>query len=101
MRLTSIGVNLIVAVTIALAAYVASSVRIKALDTELQASKAAIKDEREAAAAKSEGIHTKLAESEKKRRDHNQAAETAMQILSLLDNKQEPQAAELLDKLDM
>ncbi|HET6343719.1 MAG TPA: tetratricopeptide repeat protein [Myxococcota bacterium] len=100
-RLSSVGVNLIVAVTIAIAAYVVSSIRIKHYEGEIGVLQDAVKDEHTSAQSKNEDLHTKLADLEKKRRLHDQASEVASQILTLLDNKQEKEAGDLLDKLDL
>lgn len=100
-RLSSVGVNLIVAVTIALAAYVVSSVRIKGYETELATARAAVKEEHETAVTKGEDMRNKLAEAEKKRRAHDQASDVATQVLTMLDNKQDKEAGDMLDKLDI
>ena len=100
-RLSSVGVNLIVAITIAVAAYVVSSVRIKGYETELATARAAVKEEHESALSKGEDMRNKLAEQEKKRRAHDQASDVATQVLTLLDNKQDKEAGDMLDKLDI
>jgi tetratricopeptide (TPR) repeat protein len=100
-RLSSIGVNLIVAVTIAIAAYVVSSVRAKHYENQIGSLQDAVKDEHASAQSKNEDLHVKLADLEKKRRAHDQASDVAVQLLTLLDNKQEKEAGDLLDKLDL
>lgn len=100
-RLSSVGVNLIVAVTIALAAYVVSAVRVKNYEGEIATLKGEVKDEHEAAQGKNDDLHTKLADLEKKRRLHDQASEVASQLVTLLDNKQDKEAGDLLDKLEI
>lgn len=101
MRMSSIGVNVIVAATIGLAAYLVSSVRVKGYEGEIASLQAAVKDEHDAAVKKNEDLHNKLTELEKKRRAHDQSSDVAIQIFTLLDNKQEKEAGDLLDKLDM
>ena len=100
-RLSSIGVNLIVAVTIAIAAYVVSSVRIKGYESEIASLKSVAQEDRDSAATKSDDLHGKLGDLEKRRRLHDQASEVANQVLTLLDNKQDHEAGDLLDKLDI
>ena len=100
-RLSSVGVNLIVAVTIAVAAYVVSTVRIKGYETDLATARAAVKEEHDSALTKGEDMRNKLAELEKKRRAHEQASDVATQVLTLLDNKQDKEAGDMLDKLDI
>ena len=99
-RLSSVGVNLIVAVTIAVAAYMVSAMRIKNYESEVTALKAEVKDEHEAAQSKNDELHTKLSDLEKKRRLHDQAGDVAVQIVGFLDKQQDKEAADLLDKFD-
>lgn len=101
MRMSSIGVNIIVAATIGLAAYLVSSVRVKGYENEIASLQAAVKDEHDAAVKKNEDLHNKLSDIEKKRRAHDQSSDVAIQVFTLLDNKQEKEAADLLDKIDM
>jgi TolA-binding protein len=101
MRMSSLGVNIIVAATIGIAAYLVSSVRMKGYEGEIASLQTAVKEEHEAAVKKNEDLHNKLSELEKKRRAHDQSSEVAMQVFTLLDNKKEKEAGDLLDKLDL
>jgi len=101
MRMSSIGVNIIVAATIGLAAYLVSSVRMKGYEGEIASLQTAVKEEHEAAVKKNEDLHNKLSDLEKKRRAHDQSSDVAIQIFTLLDNRQEKEAGDLLDKLDL
>jgi TolA-binding protein len=101
MRMSSVGVNIIIAATIGIAAYLVSSVRIKGYEQEIAGLNTAVKEEHEAAIKKNEDLSAKLTEVEKKRRAHDQSADVATTIFTLLDNKQEKEAGDLLDKLDL
>ena len=100
-RLNSFGVNLMIALVIALAAYVVSSVRIKSYEAELSAVQAAAKGQGAEAARKLDEAHKKLLEVERKRGRYEQASDVAVHVLNLLDTNQDTQAGELLDKLNM
>ena len=100
-RLSSIGVNLIVAVTIAVAAYLISSVRLKTYETEIVSLRSAVQSERETGLSKTEELRVKVSEADRKKRQQEQASDAALRVVTLLDNKQEKEAGDLLDKLDM
>jgi tetratricopeptide (TPR) repeat protein len=100
-RLSSIGVNLIVAVTIAVAAYLISSVRLKTYETEIVSLRSAVQSERETALSKTEELRARVAEADRKKRQQEQASDAALRVVTLLDSKQDKEAGLLLDKLDM
>ncbi len=99
-RLSSIGVNLIVAVTIAVAAYLISSVRLKTYEAEIVSLRSAVQSERETGLSKTEELRVRVAEADRKKRLQEQASDAALRVVTLLDNKQEKEAGDLLDKLD-
>lgn len=100
-RLSSIGVNLIVAVTIALSAYMVYALRVQVFETEIVALKEAVRDEHIAAQGKSDALNAKVQAEDSKRADSESAAKLALTILNLTDSRQDTQAADVLEKLDV
>lgn len=98
-RMAGIGVNLIVAVTIAAAGYMVSTMRSKSFEGEIANLHTLLSDEKAHAQAQGDAQQKKMGEAEKKRRAHEHASDSAMQILGLLDNHQDKEAGDLLDKL--
>lgn len=100
-RVASIGVHLIVAVTLGIAAYAVSSVRDRASEHEIATLQATLKEEHEAAQGRVDELRARLSEVEKKRRLHDQASEVAAQMHTLLEARQETEAGALLGKLEI
>jgi TolA-binding protein len=100
-RLSSIGVNLIVAVTIALSSYMVYAMRVRVFETEIASLKEAVRDEHLAARAKTDELAARVLEEDKRHQQGTKAAQMAVRILDLLDARQEKEATDLLDKLDV
>src|SRR5687768_11523217 len=78
-RLSSVGVNLIVATTVGLAAYAVGAVRIRAYEHDIAALQEQTRDERESAQAKSDAAQERLSSVEKMRRAREVGEEVALQ----------------------
>lgn len=100
-RLSSIGVNLIVALTIALSAYMVYALRVQVFEAEIKSLKEVVREEHLAAQAKSDTLAAKVQNEDKQRAQNDEAAQLAQSILLLLDSRQDTQAADQLGKLDM
>lgn len=100
-RLSSIGVNLIVAFTIALSAYMVYALRVQVFEAEIVSLKEAVREEHVAAQAKSDALADKVQNEDKQRAESEAAAKMAQTVLALLNSHQDTQAADQLEKLDV
>lgn len=100
-RLSSIGVNLIVAVTIALSAYMVYALRVQVFEAEIVSLKESVREEHVAAQAKSDALAAKVQAEDSKQADSEAAAKLALTVLALADSRQDTQAADVLEKLDV
>jgi TolA-binding protein len=100
-RLSSIGVNLIVALTIALSAYMVYALRVQVFEAEIKSLKEVVREEHLAAQAKSDALAAKVQNEDKQRAQSEEAAKMAQSILVLLDGRQDTQAADQLGKLEL
>jgi TolA-binding protein len=98
-RLAGIGVNLIVALTIVAAAYVLLTMRGRAAAAEMAGLQTVLSEEKAHAQAQGDAQQKKLTEIEKRRRQHEKASDTALQVLTLLDSRRDKEAGDLLDTL--
>lgn len=99
-RMSGIGVNLIVALTIAAAAYGIGNVRGKTYEHELANLQTVLKDEKAHAQTQSSVQQKKLSDIEKQKMQHDEASGVAMKVLTLLDNRQDREAGAMLDRLN-
>lgn len=99
-RLSSVGVNLIVAVSIALAAWLVAGMRSRTYEGEIAQLKGAVRDEHLAAQAKTEALEGKLTAMQSEQARHDEAVAGALKVLGLLDEHQDRAAGEALDQFD-
>ncbi len=100
-RLASVGVHAIVAITLGIAAYAIGSVRERAAEHEIANLQATLKEEHASAQVRADALRAKLGDTEKQRRVREQAGETGLQLVALLDARQDKEAGALLNTLDL
>ncbi len=100
-RLTSFGVNVLIAAVIAVAATVVSSVCIRGYEAELVAVRAASAEQARQAQEKLDVVGNNAAQAERRQQTYSQASGLAERVLDLLDERQDQQAGEALGQLDL
>lgn len=98
-RLASVGVHLIVALSIGFAAYAVASVRSRAFETEIAELHAKLKSVSETPHDSTDQAQMRLTDIEKSRKVREQAGDTAARIYDLLEAKKDKEAGELLEGL--
>ena len=99
-RISSIGVNVIVAVTIALASYAVSALRAKEYDKTIDALRGEVRAVEEAAEDKIGRLEEETVAREAYVQQRQQTQALLLRIVTSLDEKKEKNAAEALEKLD-
>jgi TolA-binding protein len=100
-RVSSVGVNVIIAVVILGAAWVVYGVRTRAVEQSLKEAQAETMAVRKEAADKNQALSQRLAELERQDGSRSQAEAMAAKVLSHLDAREEKEAAELMDKVSV
>lgn len=100
-RLSSVGVYLIVGLTSAAAAWFVGSAQSRVNEAEVAKLQNAVRDEHAAAEAKGEALARKLEEAQTERASRERAAAAAAKVLSLLDERDDNNAAAALDQVDL
>lgn len=101
LRFSQVGVHLVVAVTIAVAAYFVSAARTRSLESELAQATQDANKVQQAAATKSKELDGRLQQIEDEKRNKKEAQQAVVQLLTHLDKKEIDKAIALLDKADL
>jgi TolA-binding protein len=97
-RLSGLGVNVLVALVIAIAAYMISSVQTRSLTESVAKAEEEAKAAKQTAQQQSEELRRRLAELDDSKRKNVEATSTSKKILDHLDAGREKDAVDLLDK---
>jgi TolA-binding protein len=100
-RVTAVGVHAIVAVSIAVSAYLVHSVRVRQLTSEITARTAEIEAREQASEKAMQQARAKLADAEQEKARREKAAAVAVKLVDHLDNKREKEAIDLLQGFDV
>ena len=100
-RLSSVGVYLIVGLTSAAAAWFVGSAQSRAYEAEVAQLKDAVRDEHAAASAKGEALARRLEEVQTERQGRETAAAAAVNVLTLLEERNDEAAAAALDRVEL
>ncbi len=101
LRFSQVGVHLVVAITIAVAAYFVSAARTRSLQGELAKATQEANKIQQAAATKSKELDSRLQQIEDDKKSKQEAQQALVQLLTHLDKGETPQAIALLDKADL
>ncbi|MBN1962316.1 MAG: tetratricopeptide repeat protein [Deltaproteobacteria bacterium] len=100
-RIASIGVHIIVATAIIIAAFVIHSALVGSLKSELESTQKATTDIKIKAEKALAHAKQREKEIEKERNLRKKAAASAVKLVTLLDNKQEKEAVDLLEDIEL